>query len=205
MRSSGGSSGSSGSSGPARVRATAPIDPAPSAVQTFRRRNVAGRDVAGRSVAVSRRRAVPADGGIAWPEGKTPGSDGARPSGGQVDIVGLATALVDATGERDIAKIRSLRLQPAVAAKTVPTAELEVAEVRQRTAERKVALLSALARAALEETESEVEYREFELKHIRARHDAGRVDASAMGAAQSRLGAARMRLEMLREVLKIAR
>jgi beta-lactamase regulating signal transducer with metallopeptidase domain len=81
-------------------------------------------------------------------------------AGAEIDLIRLATEYSDAVGAKKLAARRLSRIQGLQQAKAVSDEEALTAEVSHETASNKVALLKAIAEAAAESTQSELEFAE---------------------------------------------
>jgi hypothetical protein len=81
-------------------------------------------------------------------------------AGAEIDLIRLATEYSDAVGARKLAERRLSRMQGLAQANAISDEEVLTAEVAHETASNKVALLKAIAEAAAETTQSELEFAE---------------------------------------------
>jgi len=126
-------------------------------------------------------------------------SDGRRmPEGTQLDLVRLATSYVDAVGEVEIAKLEYESRKQLAERNTIPAQELAIAQIKFKTAERKVALLRSIAEAALIETKADMDAARSQLESVAK----GRPnDQSAVRAAEAQVIRAESKLRVLESIL----
>jgi len=120
------------------------------------------------------------------------------PEGTQLDLVRLATSYVDAAGELEIAKLEYDSRKQLAERNTIPAQELAIAQIKYKTAERKVALLRSIAEAALMETKADMDAAKSQLESVaKGRPD----DPSAVRAAEAQVIRAESRLRVLESIL----
>jgi multidrug resistance efflux pump len=120
------------------------------------------------------------------------------PEGTQLDLVSLATSYADAVGEVEIAKLEYESRKQLAERNTIPAQELAIAQIKFKTAERKVALLRSIAEAALMETKADMDAARSQLESVgKGRPD----DRSAIRAAEAQVIRAESRLRVLESIL----
>ena len=120
------------------------------------------------------------------------------PEGTQLDLVSLATSYADAVGEVEIAKLEYESRKQLAERNTIPAQELAIAQIKYKTAERKVALLRSIAEAALMETKADMDAAKSQLESVaKGRPD----DRSAIRAGEAQVIRAESRLRVLESIL----
>lgn len=122
------------------------------------------------------------------------------PEGTRLDLVSLATSSADAVGEFEIARLEYDNRKELAERKAVSAHELAIAEIKFRTAERKVRLLRSIAESAIMATEAEMDAAQTRLGQAMKK----RRDASTLKAIRSEVVRAESRLRILKSILESA-
>ncbi|MHC4400590.1 MAG: M56 family metallopeptidase [Planctomycetota bacterium] len=134
-------------------------------------------------------------------------SGGPASEGSPFDLVNLATAFVEAVGELEAAKATYANYERLREANAVSQKETTLAEIRVRTAERKVALLEQIAKSAAKAIEVEVTMLQREMSRLQEMSRLGKQtgQAASEGALRIRMARAESRLEILHVILQTGR
>ena len=125
-------------------------------------------------------------------------ADRRAPQGTRLDLVRLATSYADVVGELEIAKLELEGRKELADRNVVPKQELAIAEVKLKTAQRKLNLLSDIAKSALMATEAEMAAAERRLDWLKT---SGPNDHPDVETSKSELIRAQSRLDILRSIL----
>jgi beta-lactamase regulating signal transducer with metallopeptidase domain len=141
----------------------------------------------------------PSPGSVGRPAGLFgAGAEPRAPEGTQLDLVSLATSSVNAAGELEITKLEFEGRKQLAKQTHIPAQELAIAEIKFKTAERKVAVLRSIAESALVETKAEMEAAKSQLESLAKEQPR---DRSALRAAEAQLIRAQSRLRVLESIL----
>jgi len=134
----------------------------------------------------------------AVPGGAGPERRGAE--GTRLDLVSLATSSADAAGDSEIAQLEYEGRKKLTLAdpRAVPARELAIAEIRLKTARRKVDLLRSIAESAIMATEAEMDAAQTRLGQAMKK----RRDASTLEAMKSEVIRAESKLRILKSILE---
>jgi hypothetical protein len=120
------------------------------------------------------------------------------PEGPQLDLVRLATSSADAAGELEIALLEHESRKQLAERNTIPAQELAIAEIKLKTAQRKVALLRSIAEAALMAAEAELGASRAQMESVIKR---GPSETSAIEAAKAQVIRAQSKISILKAIL----
>ena len=120
------------------------------------------------------------------------------PQGTRLDLVRLATSYADVVGELEIAKLELEGRKELADRNVVPKQELAIAEIKFKTAQRKLTLLTDIAKSALMATEAEMAAAMKRLDWLKTN---GPNDHPAVETSKSELIRAQSRLEILKSIL----
>jgi hypothetical protein len=118
-----------------------------------------------------------------------------------LDIVGLATALIDSQGEVEIGRLKLENAEQMRATAVIPESEARLARIQLETAIRKEALYRRMAEAALRASEQLLARLQEAKESLRMLQFSGQADGSAYLLADSQIAVAEGNVEMLRALL----
>lgn len=125
-------------------------------------------------------------------------SDRRAPQGTRLDLVRLATSYADVVGELEIAKLEVEGRKELAERRVIPKKEMAIAEIRLKTAQRKLTLLGDVAKSAVMATKAEMEAAR---KHLDWLKTNGPNDHPAVETMRSEVIRAESRLAILESIL----
>jgi len=138
-----------------------------------------------------------------------PGERSARPAGAdqpaldtsQLDLVSLANSCSDALEKLEIARSESRSTLEAAKQKVVSQHDADLAAIKLKAAERRVALLQSIAEHAVRAAKLDMELLQFRLKEAESRAQAGLAGTAEVLELKTRLLRAELQLSMLERIL----
>ncbi|MHC4175957.1 MAG: M56 family metallopeptidase [Planctomycetota bacterium] len=120
------------------------------------------------------------------------------PEGTRLDLVRLATSYADSMGELDIARLELEGRKELAERKAVSNHELAIAEIRFKTAQRKVAVLRSIAESAIRATKAEMDAAQSHFVWVKKNRPD---DDPALESTRSEIVRAESKLQILQSIL----